>query len=97
MALRITLPAEKITLVDPLALVFNSETFIRSGRRSVQLACGHWLITRNLNRAVCPRCKEMLRRSIEDGSEDYVGFRHGSRIDRMDWPNDPCRNLNQKR
>lgn len=65
-------------------------------RRIVRLACGHSAVTRNTKAMICPRCTEMLRRSIATGEEDYETFRHGNGTDRMEWADDPCRHLNER-
>lgn len=48
-----------------------------------------------VGKAICKRCTEMLRRSINDGSEDYASFREGLTRDRMVWREDPCRQFNE--
>jgi hypothetical protein len=82
---------EKIVRTDVLSLVLNQEPFLRTGKRIVDLACGHKTLTGAANRAACPRCREMLVRSLNGGGEDYDGFRHGNSPDRMVWPADPLR------
>jgi hypothetical protein len=52
--------------------------------------------TRSIHRVRCPRCTEMLRRSLKDGSEDYEAFRKGDKRDQMIWDEDPCRILNEE-
>jgi hypothetical protein len=89
-------PSERIIARDVLAAAFNAERMIREGKFIVDLECGHKAYTRALNRAVCPRCTEMLRRSIEDGREDWDGFRHHGKLDHMEWPADPCRQFNER-
>lgn len=88
--------AERITETDLIATAFNRDRLGASmSRRIVRLACGHTAVTRNAKSMVCPRCTEMLRRSIASGEEDYLEFRHGNRVDQMVWPEDPCRSLNE--
>lgn len=89
-------PPERIVARDHLITAFNAEKMIRAGKFVVSLACAHLCYTRNQNTAVCPRCTEMLRRSVEDGREDWDGFRNGSVRDTMEWPADPCRQFNEK-
>lgn len=90
-------PAERIVETDILATAYNREKLGPSMvRRIVVLACGHRAITRNAKTMVCPRCTEMVRRSIETGEEDWDGFRHGDVVDRMEWPDDPCRQFNER-
>lgn len=90
-------PSEPIIETEPMLLLVNFEKFISTGKRVVRLACGHLHLTKNKKSSVCPRCTEMLRRSVKDGSEDHESFRRGSVIDRMDWCVDPCIILNQPR
>lgn len=89
-------PSERIVARDHLAAAFNSERMLRECKFIVDLECGHKTYTRNLNKAVCPRCTEMLRRSIETGKEDWDGFRHRGKLDQMEWPADPCRQFNER-
>lgn len=88
-------PSEAIVRRDYLTAAFNSERMIREGKFVVDLACGHKTYTCNLNKAVCPRCTEMLCRSIKDGSEDWESFRYRNGRDTMEWPDDPCRQFNE--
>jgi len=89
-------PAERIVRIDLLALAFNSERMIRDRKRVVDLACSHVSYTAAVNKVRCPRCAEMLRRSLDGtGSEDYEGFRAGQVIDHMIWKADPCRQFNE--
>jgi len=88
-------PLEKIISREPLITMANAEKMIRERKFVVQLDCGHLVHTRAANRAICPRCTEMLRRSLIDGSEDYDGFRKGFVRDTMVWPDDPCRQFNE--
>jgi hypothetical protein len=92
---RIKTPSEKITGRNPMITMYNAERFVAAGKFVVDLECGHKVYTRNQNRSVCPRCTEMLRRSIKDGSEDYESFRKGLVRDMMEWPGDPCRVFNE--
>ncbi len=89
---------ERIVRTDILMTAFNrSKLGSRTPRRRVvELACGHRIVTTAAHRARCMRCEEMLRRSVTDGSEDYESFRHGGKIDRMEWADDPHRALNEK-
>lgn len=89
-------PSERIVSRDHMTAAFNVEKNLCDGKFVVDLACGHKVYTRNLNRATCPRCTEMLRRSIENGSEDWESFRYRNHPDTMDWPDDPCRQFNQR-
>jgi hypothetical protein len=90
-------PSERIIRRDYLAGVFNGAKMIKDGKFIVELACGHTVYTRALNRTICPRCTEMLRRSIADGTEDWESFRYRNSLDLMVWPNDPCRQFNEAR
>ncbi len=82
---------ERIVETDVLAMIENPHLDIIKDGRVVDLACGHKLLTRAMNRARCPRCREMLRRSLLDGSEDYDSFRKGLVPDRMEWEGDTMR------
>lgn len=95
MMLRIKTPPEKIVKVDELLLIFNAERMLRDRKRVVELACGHLAYTGAVRQFICPRCTEMLRRSIEDGSEDYESYRKGLVRDLMVWPGDPCQRFNE--
>ena len=90
-------PPEQIASTDHLVSAFNRDKLGASMVwRIVTLACGHSALTRNAKKMVCPRCTEMLCRSVATGEEDYETFRHGNGIDRMKWSDDPCRNLNER-
>lgn len=95
-AIKAETPSERIVSRDHLATAFNFEKMIREGKFIVDLACGHKTYTRNLNKATCPRCTEMLRRSIRDGIEDWESFRYRGALDTMEWPGDPCRQFNER-
>lgn len=95
MRLRVATPSERIIRRDHLTAAFNAERMIRERKFIVDLACGHKTYTRNLNKAVCPRCTEMLKRSIENGREDWESFRKGIKRDTMEWPADPCRQFHE--
>jgi hypothetical protein len=90
------MPLEKIVRVDHFAAVFNSDRMLRDRKFLVDLACGHKLYTGAKKQARCPRCCEMLRRSIADGSEYYESFRAWRIPDRMVWREDPSRQFNEK-
>jgi hypothetical protein len=88
-------PPERIVRSDHLLTIYNPDVLLKECKRFVDLACGHKAITSAVSKAVCPRCTEMLRRSIKDGSEDWDAFRnHGAR-DEMAWPADPMRQFNE--
>lgn len=89
-------PSERIVARDHIATAFNSEKMLQERKFVVDLACGHKVYTRNQNRAVCPRCTEMLKRSIEHGREDWEAFRYRNGRDTMEWPADPCRQFNER-
>lgn len=93
--LKISTPPERIVSTDVFLMAFNSDLLLKQGKRIVDLACGHKATGRALDKMVCPRCTEMMRRSIADGSEDYEGFRHRGGRDMMAWPADPCRQFNE--
>lgn len=61
-----------------------SEVYLKSGKRPVLLACGHFTLTRSLTSARCPRCGEMIRAGY-----DYDGFRNRAHPDTFSWPQDP--------
>ena len=94
--MKIVTPPEKIARRAHEIGIFNVGQFLGTRKTIVQLACGHYHVTRNLNTSVCPRCTEMLKRSVETGEEDYESFRHGNMVDRMEWAADPCRQFNEK-
>lgn len=79
-------PSERITGIDILLTAFNPDVVLKQ-----RLACGHKAITSALNRTVCPRCTEMLRRSLNGGAEDWDAFRHHGAKDTMIWKDDPMR------
>ena len=87
------MPLERISGIDLLAMVVNQHLIddLLTRRRIVDLACGHKLLTKALKQARCPRCCEMLNRSIQDGSEDYDSFRKGLKRDDMIWEDDMLR------
>jgi hypothetical protein len=89
------MPLEQIVRIDVLAMVVNKHIDIFKDGRIVDLACGHKLLTKALNQARCPRCCEMLRRSIADGSEDWNSFRKGLVRDDMAWEGDILRIYNE--
>ena len=64
--------------------------YVRTGKRLVALACGHYTMTKALHRAACPRCGEMIRSGY-----DYDGFRRLGMRDQFSWPDDPLRVLNE--
>lgn len=88
---------EKIVRTDFLLMIFNQDRLgIGHGRkRAVDLACGHKTLTAAWHAAVCHRCTEMLRRSINDGEEDYDAFRNHGGHDLMVWPDDPLRQFHE--
>lgn len=88
-------PPELITGIDPVLTVFNPDVLLNEHKRFVHLACGHRAITSAISKAVCPRCTEMLRRSISDGSADWDAFRHHGARDEMAWADDPMRQFNE--
>ena len=68
----------------------RSEHFLKTGKRFVALECGHFVLTRSLHRAACPRCGEMIRSGY-----DHDGFRRLGMPDEFHWPNDPLSELNE--
>lgn len=56
--------------------------------RLVQLACGHFVVTKAIRRCGCPRCGEMIRSGY-----DYEGFRNSGMVDDFEWPGDPLASL----
>jgi hypothetical protein len=93
---KVETPYERILRIDIFYHVWANVPLGPGKPRIVDLDCGHKALTRNLNRMICPRCTEMLRRSIATGEEDYETFRHGHGEDRMVWEGDPCRGLNER-
>lgn len=88
-------PREKITGIDIWIAIHNPDFQDPLGKMVVDLACGHKALTKSRTSMVCPRCTEMLRRSLADGSEDYESFRAGRQADNMEWLVDDCRQLNE--
>ena len=64
--------------------------FLTTGTRITVLKCGHFVLSKALHRAACPRCGEMIRSGY-----DYQGFRKLGMPDEFNWPGDPLRELNQ--
>jgi len=89
-------PMERIVERHPLITGYNVEKTLNVGKFVVTLACGHMVYTRAQHKAMCPRCTEMLKRSIETGKEDYESFRKGLIPDTMEWDKDPCRQFNER-
>jgi hypothetical protein len=85
------MPLERIVGTDFLAMINSQHLSILTHGRVVDLACGHKLLTKLRKQARCPRCHEMLIRSIKDGSEDYDSFRKGLVRDDMIWEADTMR------
>jgi hypothetical protein len=52
--------------------------------RLAHLLCGHFVITKAIRSAKCPRCGEMIRAGY-----DYEAFRNGGGFDEFSWPDDP--------
>jgi len=92
------LPKEEIMRTDFILMAFNQKKFNgKSGqKRPCDLACGHKVLTSAWNRTVCPRCVEMMKRSINGGEEDWDGFRHRGGNDTMIWREDPLREFNDR-
>jgi hypothetical protein len=87
-------PMERIVRHDHLATVFNTEKMLRDRKFLAELECGHAAYTGALKKAICPRCTEMLRRSLL-GEADWDAYRHNHAPDRMIWREDPCRQFNE--
>lgn len=68
----------------------RSEHFLKTGKRIVALECGHYVLSRSLHRAACPRCGEMIRSGY-----DHDGFRRLGMPDEFHWQEDPLRELNE--
>lgn len=64
--------------------------FLKTGQRIVALECGHYVLSKALQRAACPRCGEMIRSGYE-----YDGFRRLGMPDDFHWPDDPLSTLNE--
>jgi hypothetical protein len=88
---------EKIVRTDFFLMTFNQDRLGYGGdkKRVVDLACGHKTLTAAWSRTACPRCTEMLRRSVDDGSVDYDAFRHHGGRDQMIWRDDPLRQFHE--
>lgn len=68
----------------------QSDHFLKTGKRIVALECGHFVLTRALHRAACPRCGEMIRSGY-----DYESFRRKASPDEFNWPADPLMEINE--
>lgn len=68
----------------------QSEHLLKTGKRIVALECGHYVLSRALHRASCPRCGEMIRSGY-----DHDGFRSLGMPDGFHWADDPLRELNE--
>ncbi|HEP6431523.1 TPA: hypothetical protein VDB83_005855 [Burkholderia cenocepacia] len=64
--------------------------FLKTGKRIVVLECGHYVLSKSLHRAACPRCGEMIRSGY-----DYDGFRRLGMPDEFHWPEDPLLVVNE--
>lgn len=85
-------PIERVLHVSwLLTSTLPHEVVIEQLKAVVQLACGHYALIRGLDRSRCPRCQRMF-----DVGEDWDGFRHLGYEDAMEWPDDPCRGLNER-
>lgn len=68
------LDAEDIEMTDWLITALNRDQInVGRGERVVILACGHEVVTRNLHRVKCWKCRFLLLNGY-----DYEGFRTGS-------------------
>ncbi|WP_080423746.1 hypothetical protein [Burkholderia ubonensis] len=86
-------PFEKIardqTAAMPWRAGVNADLMMKHGRLAL-LACGHFTLTKALQKAKCRRCGEMIRAGY-----DYDAFRnHGAR-DTFSWPDDPLGPLHE--
>ena len=86
---------ERIVRTDMLATAYLRDACLKDEERIVDLECGHKAITAAFKRCVCLRCREMFKRSVGDGSEDWDAFRHIGKCDEMAWKDDPVRQLNE--
>lgn len=86
-------PKEELLGDQSLALTIalaGTADILTSHGRLAKLACGHFVITKALNRAGCPRCGEMIRSGY-----DYDAFRNRGGFDVFSWPGDPLRILHE--
>jgi hypothetical protein len=86
-------PQEKVCSDQGLAIflgIWSGISIRLKNGHLVQLECGHYKITRSLNRTGCPRCGAMIRAGY-----DYDKFRNIDHHDDFDWPADPLGNLNR--
>lgn len=89
-------PVESITADQSSALLLQAMVWKTGGHpdakrgRLAALACGHYTVTKALNRAKCPRCGEMIRAGY-----DYDAFRNRGGRDEFSWPSDPLRPLHE--
>lgn len=87
-------PMEKLSARQDMALMVTvpgiAHSLTKDGRLAA-LECGHFVMTKSLHRASCPRCGEMIR-----SGWDYDGFRNLGAPDTFSWPGDPLRILHEK-
>jgi len=85
-------PVEKLMDDQGLPFFLNaiSDTRMNSGQRIVRLECGHFVLSKALDKAACCRCGEMIRSGY-----DYATFRMGEKPDVFHWPDDPLCDLNE--
>jgi hypothetical protein len=85
-------PSERLARDQGRALLHNilcgSDEFKLD--RLVELNCRHFVVTRAVHRANCPRCGEMIRSGY-----DYDEFRRHDGEDTFSWPDDPLRVLHE--
>ncbi|MFK4706115.1 hypothetical protein ABIC83_002954 [Roseateles asaccharophilus] len=72
------------------ALLSQDADWLIARGRLAHLMCGHYVLTRALYKAACPRCGEMIR-----SGWDYEGFRRAGSRDTFSWPDDPLRQLHE--
>lgn len=87
-------PLENLMADQGLPLFINAlsnadKNIIEVGRIA-RLECGHFVMTKAVVSARCPRCGEMIRAGY-----DYEGFRRQHQFDEFHWPDDPLRKLNE--
>lgn len=72
------------------AWVLGTSNVLTPRGRVVELACGHFTVTKALREAACPRCGEMIR-----SGWDHDGFRRLGNPDTIHWPDDPLHVLHE--
>lgn len=85
-------PREKVCADQGMAIFLDALSGNFKRRKSghlVQLECGHFVVTRAVNKTGCYRCGAMIRAGY-----DYDKFRNLNGSDDFEWPSDPLKSIN---